>query len=237
MPQIYNDSIFCNDDDVAERIIYEYYSKLNKADSTLQNEALQYFLNSIKSPEIFDRFIDLTDLYLFNPYSPLRNEELYKRCLDSFLDNVYCTQIDSIKFAEQRKIILCNRPGSLANDLTYYFENDKVSLYVTGHGMNKLLFFYDADCEDCTNAIEWLANNRLINALIDNKQLVIIAVSDKDTSHNYLPPNWIKAVSPDYDKSYYISVTPSLYLLSQDNRVILKDVTDMSVLIDHLKKF
>lgn len=236
-PVIKNDSIFCQDRDASERIVYDYYGQLLKLDTIRQERSLSFFLNTLKSKDVFHKFVELTDLYLNDPYSPLKNEYLFLRSLHLFLGSAHCMKNDSLIFIEKIRLLKLNSPGTSSQNFTYYIGNFKTTLFETGSNKQyKLLFFYSPECDDCTDAIQWLSRNNTVNTLIKENRLVILAISDSTKSHKTIPKNWVEAVSYDYGHSYNIPVVPSIYLLSPDNKVIFKDITDVTVLNDYLTR-
>lgn len=230
---ITNDSIFLYNQKEAEQTIYNFYLQLNEIDSLSQDLSIKMAVSKLKSEQTFRQFISLTELYLINPYSPVRNENLYVRCIDYIFNSQYLQKADIDKYHEQKRIISMNQIGTKANNFEVYTPN-KTTMYNIGVNAYKILLFYDDSCEDCVNTIDWFSKNSLINTLVKEKKIIILAISNNKTPIHVIPDSWIKCYSEDYDEYYNIIAIPSIYFLSPTNFVIFKDLVNIDELIQSL---
>ena len=207
------------------------------ADSMDVNKNIIHFIDRIRDNAAMLAVADsLVDQVLYNPMSPMRNEEMYimflrefLRC-DSFPDNLRWREVENIRIVSQ------NRPGMIANDFRF-IDRDGVtaslhSLFTPEERSKLLLIFYDPDCSNCHKILSSLATDPKINSDIDNGTLRVLAVyteGDRDLwerTKGDMPRNWRVA----YDLSgivendlYDLPSMPSLYMLSSTGRVELKD--------------
>ena len=207
------------------------------ADSMDANRNIIHFIDRIRDNAAMLAVADsLVDQVLYNPMSPMRNEEMYimflrefLRC-DSFPDNLRLREVENLRLVSQ------NRPGMIANDFRF-IDRDGVtatlhSLFTPEERSKLLLVFYDPDCTSCHKIISSLATDSKINSDIDNGTLRVLAVYTEgnrdlwERTKGDMPSNW-RVV---YDLSgivandlYDLPSMPSLYRLSSTGRVELKD--------------
>lgn len=230
-----NDSIFIHNRNKAERIVYESYSQLKGLDSVVQRLYIKQALNDIKSDSAFKQFTMLSELYLNNPDSPIRDENLYLIFIDLCLKSDYIQEYDVEKYTEQRRLLRMNQIGTIANNLEL-LSDERTTLYtLCQDSIYKLLIFYDDDCGDCQNAINWFSHNNRINVLISEKKLKIIAITSSKNIKHPIPQTWTRCYSENYDEYYNIIAIPSIYLLSTNNAVVFKDIIDMQELLHYLE--
>ena len=207
------------------------------ADSMDANRNIIHFIDRIRDNAAMLAVADsLVDQFLYNPMSPMRNEEMYimflrefLRC-DSFPDNLRLREVENLRLVSQ------NRPGMIAHDFRF-IDRDGVtatlhSLFTPEERSKLLLVFYDPDCSNCHKIISSLATDSKINSDIDNGTLRVLAVyteGDRDLwerTKGDMPRNWrvVYDLSGIVENDLYdLPSMPSLYRLSSTGRVELKD--------------
>ena len=207
------------------------------ADSTKASQSITRLISSIHDDASMLSVADsLADLYLYNPMSPVRNEEQYMiflreilRC-DSLPEQIRQRNIENLR------LVSLNRPGMIANDFMF-IDRDGVtatlqSLFDTGDDRQLLLVFYDPECTHCTEILESLARDAKITSDIEGGHLRVLAVYTEgnrdlwERTKGEMPAQWRVAcdLSGIVDKELYdIPAMPSLYLLDSTGRVVLKD--------------
>ena len=127
--------------------------------------------------------------------------------------------------------------GSLerANDFTYTLASgEQHTLYALRSDM-VLLYFYDPTCEDCHLLMSQLEASTIVNRLIDDQKLTVLAVYPEDDTEtwnkyaDHIPPQWIngydKGVKIHTEGIYLIKSFPTLYLLDKEKMICLKEMT------------
>ena len=206
-------------------------------DSMDVNKNIIHFIDCIRDNAAMLAVADsLVDQYLYNPMSPMRNEEMYimflrefLRC-DSFPDNLRWREVENLRLVSQ------NRPGMIANDFRF-IDRDGVtatlhSLFTPEERSKLLLVFYDPDCSYCHKIISSLVTDSKINSDIDNGTLRVLAVYTEgnrdlwERTKGDMPRNWrvVYDLSDIVENDLYdLPSMPSLYMLSSTGRVELKD--------------
>ena len=208
------------------------------ADSTESSQSITRLIGSIHDDASMLSVADsLADLYLYNPMSPVRNEDMYIMFLREFLACDSFTVHMRLRETENLRLVSQNRPGMMANDFRFIDRNgissNLQSLFTGKDDKELLLVFYDPDCTHCSEIINSLATDDKINSKIDNGSLQVLAVYTEgnrdlwERTKDKMPKKWRIAydLSDIVDNGLYdIPAMPSLYLLDSTGRVVLKDL-------------
>lgn len=180
-----------------------------------------------KSPE---KILYLADKYLYNPQSPYRNEDIY---------GILCARAGG-ELASVASLCALNAVGSKAAD--FRIEDARGRQY-TLYGVKAnytLLFFSNPYCNACKEIIDTLKGDALIAEALDKGILAVVNMytdEDLDQWRSYLaayPKKWHTGFDPTFTlqnrEKYNIRAIPSLYLLSADKTVLLKDAPTEKVM-------
>lgn len=153
---------------------------------------------------MYAHFMELAEKYLYDPNSPMRNENIYIEVLRHIVATAKLDEIYKVRPRYQLELAMKNRVGDKAADFTYTTENEgKATLYGMTADPLLLLFFFRPDCPTCKEVKEYVANKG-----IDKRVKILFVNPDIDT---------------DLDTIYDLRASPTLYLLDKDKKVILKD--------------
>ena len=221
--------------EVSEQAFVNYLQILGYVDQTDQTKSIKAMLGKAEagSSSMFSYFTGLYEKYLYDPNSPIRNEELYIPVLDYVIHSTSLKEINKIRPRHQLEIARKNRPGHQATDFTYTLPSGKTGRLSGITALYTLLIFYNPDCHECKHTVEQLSSSPLINKLLKEKTLQILALyPDQDLTlwRNKLaeiPSTWITGYDADqkitHQNLYNLDAIPTLYLLDQNKKVILKD--------------
>ncbi len=239
----FSDTLKSYDDAFMEQNFANYANLFGYVDSITAQASVKSLMRMASiDTKAYNKLADIADKYLYDPNSPMLNEEAYILFLRAITESDVMDKTRRIRFESQLKDALKNRLGHKATDFSFIDSHGrKGSLYATATDADyKLLMFYDPDCEVCERAKSMLAGSEAINNAIANRRLNVVAVysdGDKDVwekSKDLLPDNWLSVCSPggavDRDEVYIIRATPTLYLLSGDNIVLLKDAQAIEII-------
>lgn len=191
------------------------------------------YKNAEKQKPFFSYFTTLADKYLYDPNSPMRNEELYITVLDAMLESDVLDETEKILPNERRKLAERNRPGRLAEDFTYTLSSGKNGTLHDLKAQYTLLFINNPGCHACEKSLTELKQAPAINRELEAERLKILAIYPDEELQEWkrhlsdFPKEWING----YDKGlvikeknlYDLKAIPTLYLLDQKKIVILKD--------------
>jgi hypothetical protein len=195
------------------------------------------------SSNVFETITSLAGKYLYDPNSPLRNEDHY----NSFARRLSsCDLVEPSlrgKYRYEAEMTSLNRMGTIAADFRFSDKNGRTH---TLHGIEApmtLLFFSNPGCEACMNIIRVLKGDQRISSMISSGFMAIVNIyidEDLQAWREYMPvypEEWYNGFDPDLvirtDNLYSVRAIPSLYLLDKDKRVIMKDAPE-NKLFDYL---
>lgn len=193
----------------------------------------QMYKDAGKKKKVFFYFTDLAEKYLYDPNSPMRNEELYIPVLDAMLESTVLDDTEKILPKGRRELAEQNRPGRQAEDFTYTLVSGKSGTLYGVKADYTLLFINNPGCHACEEGIKELKQAPAINKEFKAGNLKILSVypdEDKEEWERHLsdfPKEWING----YDKKlmikeknlYDLKAIPTLYLLDKNKKVLLKD--------------
>ena len=236
----YSDTASLRDERVMTRRMVDIVKLMPYTDSLTTSRELNLFFNNISSVPRSITIVDsLGDLYLNNPASPVRDNELYIRFLSAMLSADSIADYVRLRSEENLRIASLNREGTIANNSSFLDRDGVARDLLSIEAPQTLLVFYDPECPHCSEILAEIALNEKMNGLIKKGELVIVAVyaegkrSIWEKSKADMPDNWIVG----YDMSgvldndlYSLPAMPVMYLLDSDHRVLLKDPEFSSVL-------
>lgn len=212
---------------MGEQGLANFISLTQKADAKINEVAGTSMVNRMWQSKDKDYYLELTEHYLFNPESPLRNDLLYEPLLRRIVQLMPETDAQASKYAFMLRNVAKNQVGSIANDFRYIDRAGELNTLHLVNAKYTLLYLYDPDCENCQRTLMHM------RAQLNDPRVQVTAIyPDSDTElwkgHRLdFKENWIDGYSPDGELGrkglYFIQATPSLYLLDEHKRVLLKD--------------
>ena len=183
-----------------------------------------------KTPELIrDYFATLTEKYLGDSESPLHNDLLYAQFLDVMSANKFASMAERTRNEYMARNLKKNLPGTTATDFVYIDRNNQQHQLYNLKAKYTLLYFYDPDCDHCHETAAQIATMPETSSPAISV-LAIYPYSDSDmwkTKKSRMPATWTEGYSPDgqitTDDIYYIKSVPSVYLLDEQKRVVLKN--------------
>ncbi len=156
-------------------------------------------------PQAIESLLSLSEKYLYNPSSLMRNDELLIPILEWA---VQCEAIPSDEKIRSEAILRSaslNRVGTQAAN----FATPSGEMLHSLEADFTLLYFFEPDCPQCNPTNEIIESSELLHRAQNEGRMQIISTS----------------VAPmgAIDTLYNITATPTLYLLDEQKRVILKD--------------
>ena len=194
---------------------------------------------------VFETFTGLVDKYLYDPNSPLRNEDFYAFYASRLSKSSLVEDAMKEKYARDVRLASLNRVGTKASDFRF---SDKYGRIRNLYGIKAdltLLFFSNPGCTACKDIIDVLNNDEVISRLIEDGTMAVLNIyidEDLDAWRSYMPiypEKWYNGFDPDLvlrgETVYNVRAIPSLYLLDNEYKVIMKDAPEAR-LFDYLSK-
>ncbi|MDR0743108.1 MAG: DUF5106 domain-containing protein [Tannerella sp.] len=232
----FEDMSFLMNDDFLERSFVDYLDLLSLVSEDDRDHSTGILMKKAKDKKELFLFISkLTEKYLYNPDSPLCDEEKYIPFLREELKSPLLNETEKIRPKFLLENVMKNRTGQVACDFTYTLMNDQTG---TLHAIDTdytLLYFNDPECEDCLALTRKLSASTVVNERIQQRILTVLAVYPNDDLASWkehasaVLSSWIYSRDAgqviNMDGLYNIKRFPTIYLLDKDKKVLLKDTT------------
>jgi thiol-disulfide isomerase/thioredoxin len=216
----------------------------NEATTSRQLDSI--LTNASQDSAVFRRTITYLETPFSNPNSSYRNQNLNSKLLQSQIKSKWYGSFEKEVAAGKLKLLHQNNVGGSANDFTYSTRSgNKKRMYDTKSPYT-LLYFYNPECPACKEMITAMESSSIINNKIKTKDLSLLAIYiDKDPKIwlNHLremPSTWLHGRDDNeylYKNNIYdLHAIPTLYLVDSTKTVLLKDITNLSILEQALTK-
>lgn len=213
----------------------DYLLLLHTFQPSVAKETMTGFLNrKITSATLLLQMGDLLENYLYDPLSPLRNDELYATFLKYKLTFPNIEDMYLVRTRYQLNIISKNNVNQTAENFTYMTAHSKKTSLSAIKSNYTLLYFYNPDCPYCKDTTEKMKHSNVLKELKTVRQgLSILAICTEPTKNTWtdyilsLPADWINGYNDKLptQQLYDLRALPSLYLLDENKKVICKDAT------------
>lgn len=187
------------------------------------------------SSNVFEVVGSRMERYLYDPNSPLRDEDLYRPYASAMASSGLFDETKSTSYAEDARLCSLNCRGSVAADFRYTDRKGRTGSLHKVKAEYVILFFSNPGCHACKDIIDALSKDEKIAALVAQGRVAVLNIYiDEDLGEWYkympiYPDEWTNAYDPDHiirdDELYSVRAIPSLYLLDGQKRVLLKDAT------------
>lgn len=229
------DTVYLHSGDT-EQLYADFIDALQHAAPEEYPSALRTMMTHMEADSTaYAHFCRLSEKYLYDANSPMRNEDYYIPVLEQMLQSPRLTELDKLRPADRLKQARKNRPGMVAADFTYVTPKGETHRLSQLQADYILLFFYDPDCSNCSESEHILASIPFFLDMQNSGKLRVLAVYADENKDEWLqkssamPAGWIVGWNRQGDirgkQLYEIRATPTLYLLDRQKKVILKDAS------------
>lgn len=202
----FKDTSLCSDKDYSEQAFADFVNILSRVDEPLAEKGVASLMEKASvEPYVYKNFMELSEKYLYDPNSPMRNENIYIVVLKNIVASPHLSQAEKARSSYQLELALKNRIGAKATDFSYTTEQGATKKMYQTKGDPLLLFFFRPDCPSCKETKDYIKGRGI------DKRLEILYVNPDQDLH--------------LEKLYDLRASPVLYLLSADKTVLLKDAT------------
>ncbi len=235
---VWSDTLRSHDTDFMEQNMVNFINLFQYTDTASINAAVATMMNGATAvPSSYMKVMDVAEKYLYDPNSPMLDEEYYRLFLAQALGGSVLSDVEKTRYRFQESELSKNRRGSKGADFSYIdVSGHRGTLYGFGDkGAMKLVIFYDPECENCAEIIAWLSHDPRVRDMVDGGRLSILGIypdgdmDEWEKGKSKLPKDWTNGYSPDGDvverEIYYLRATPTIYLFTPENVVAGKDLT------------
>lgn len=191
------------------------------------------------SSNVLEVIGELMSKYLYDPNSPVRNEDLYGEFASRMASCPFISLQERKVYGYDAEMCSLNRTGTAAADFIFSDSRGRQYSLYDIKAEYTLLFFSNPGCAACKQIISVLEGNEKLSSLVTSGRLAVVNIYIDDNLeewYSYLheyPDNWYNGYDPNYvirtDMLYNVRAIPSLYLLDRYKTVILKDAPENKV--------
>jgi hypothetical protein len=239
----FSDTAYVHLPEITEQAFVGYINIFSHTEVAKVETSITAMLNrAIKEDNtgtMFRYLLSLYKDYLYDPNSPMRNEEYYIPVTSYILESGFGDDVLKSRTSFDRSMMLRNRKGDTASDIIYTLANGNTGRLYKLADDYTILFFYNPDCPACKETIMQLNDSPLINGMLSSGELAILALyPDADIAlwkeyRASMPLSWINAYDKDQtirNKGIYdLKAIPCLYLLDRNKKVLFKDADALTI--------
>jgi len=241
----FRDTMYCHSK-MTEQAFVDFLAVLPHSTQDKAFQAVKKLMTEAEADIVmYNYFFRQAEHYLYEPNSPMRNDELFIPFLEQVVESPKINETLKIRPKHLLELAYRNRVGSKANNVVYTMVSGKTGNLYDISAEFLILMFYNPGCKECQNTIETLKNSASITAAVSAGRLKILAVyPDKELKEWYdkmkdVPATWIngydKALAVREKEIYDLKAIPTLYLLDKNKTVLFKD-TSTGVLNDFFER-
>lgn len=231
----WNDTTLTRSDQFMEQNSANFYSLFGLTDSISESKAVEQMLAGASvDKRAYARIAEIAGIYLYEPSSPVADDEAYAVVVDCLLKDRKLGEADLLRLEDTHRSLMRNRVGSKAADFEFVDRDGncgRLSDAVSDKNYT-LLVFYDPDCHDCAEMERYLASSPLLN----EKSIGVLMMSPYGEQDGLwlrhaatMPAEWrvARPADDDFEDSdlYDIRATPTVYLLDRAGMVVAKNIT------------
>ena len=223
-----------------EKQVATYAEVLRQIPLPQAQQKMRHFFSQVEarqaadtSSHVFLLMAEIVSRYLYDPNSPVRDEDLYLPYVEGLAASPFTREAARPGYEYESRMCALTPVGSVAPDFRFTDARGRTHRLHEVQAGTTLLFFSNPGCYACQEIIETLLAVPGFNDMIARKSLAVVNIYideeiDKwrEYEPNY-PRNWLCGYDPDglvrSDRIYCVRAIPSLYLLDRDKRVLMKD--------------
>lgn len=203
-------------------------------------ERLEAFQKAQPQGNLLAETVGLATRYFYDPNSPVRSEDLYLPFVKRLADSELIDPAYRMGYKWDAQMCSMNRTGTKATDFIFIDTAGKRRTLYSIKAPRTLLIFGNPDCTACRELMDQMGSYPEIAGQLASGALQVVDIYiDKDIDlwkqrKDSYPQAWINGYDPSFsireDLLYNVRAIPSLYLLSEDKTILLKDALPEKVL-------
>lgn len=191
------------------------------------------FQTANPASNVFRFFEKMVPKYLYDPNSPVRDEDLYQPYINGMATSALVAEEMKPAYSRDAKMCSLNQVGTKAADIKFTSLDGRIRTLYGIKADNVLLLFTNPGCPNCEEVISNLIQKDRVNEAISSGRLAVVnlyidlEVEKWRALASEYPKAWTNGYDQDYtirkDLSYNVRAIPSLYVLDKDKVVVMKD--------------
>ncbi|MDY4881561.1 MAG: DUF5106 domain-containing protein [Muribaculaceae bacterium] len=220
------------DDALLASAIEDYIVFFQYANKTVVKSSVNDLMNKAQSNmSNFWKIANVVEDLMYSPGAPYQSDEAYLFFVNNIMRSSRVKKVEKQRYQAQVERINNNQIGVEAQDFKFRDADGKEQNLYSIETPTLILIFEDKDCVDCSIARLRLSTNVAINNLISSGQLSILSISADNYSKEWgdaakaSSPQWINAASHEAHDRYDLRVSPAIYVLDGEKKIINKNIS------------
>lgn len=194
---------------------------------------VERFQTANPSSNVYSYFEKQVEHYLYDPNSPVRDEDLYQVYVSRLAESELTDEDMKWAYSHDSQMCLLNQVGTRAADFVFTDLRGKRKNLYGIEAEWTLLFFSNPGCPNCREIVDQLETDPVVAAMMENGSLAVVNIyidEELDKWREYAstyPEAWYTGYDHTHkirqDLTYNVRAIPSLYLLDRDKTVLMKD--------------
>ena len=203
-------------------------------------DRIDAFERKYPDSNVFEELCEMTRRYLYDPNSPVRDEDLYGAFVERLAGSDLIDPAYRKGYAWDARMCRLNRVGTKAADFSFTDTNGRLRTLYGIQAEYTVLIFGNPGCHACQEIMEAMSASPEITALIASGRIKVVDVYIDEDLDDWMahipeyPASWINGYDQDYhirgDLLYNVRGIPSVYLLDANKTVLMKDAPQEKVL-------
>ena len=230
----FRDTAYIHFPDITEQATVNYMDLLQRIP---QDEALKAIgilaEKASVEPRMMGHLWEVISRYWHDPNSPMKNEDMFILLCKGVEQTPQVEGYLRERATYMRQLAEKNRPGMKAADFVYTLASGRQGSLYGLKAEYTLVFFYNPDCETCTEIKQVMKQSAFLKDLVAGRQMKVLTVypdEDIELWKEHLPEMadaWVNGYDKEQvltmEQRYDLSSIPSFYLLDKNKKVLLKD--------------
>jgi hypothetical protein len=116
----FRDTMYCHAPEITEQAFSDFINLFSYTSYEKVRQGIQKLLDSAEVDVVmYNYFLHKAEQYLYDPNSPMRNDEYFIPFLEQLVTSAKVVDVDKIRPRQQLEIAKRNRPGAKAEDIVY----------------------------------------------------------------------------------------------------------------------
>ncbi len=206
-----------------------YSVPLRWADKARATAATDKLIEKLsKNPTLLLQFTKAAEETLYGPRADVWIDEIYLKFLNAIVKNKKIPENRRAKYEKQLKKISGCALGTTPPEFKFTGRNGKSETYYPMTTVSIMIFGNPADTDWRMARLRMETNTRLKQAVDQGKISIhyIIPFEKKDWESDVAsyPANWVVGMAPDLADLYDLRMSPSIYLIGSDGKIISKNI-------------
>ena len=233
----FTDTVRSHSSDFMEQTFANYLSLWPLVDEDETESPVQQLMADARADDgAYAKLREVASKYLYDPNSPMANEEYYATFLHAMLADETLDATERERYEFEQECIAKNHRGTVAADFTYVDRTGCIRHFSSTPctGRHLMLMFVDTHCNVCRQTLADLTESAALNEMLADGQLTVLAICAEGTRDEWreveseLPATWLTGYDVSGiadDDIYVLRAMPAIYVLSPSHIVELKDAT------------